>query len=184
MTLSPSAPWFISVNKMLSYTAFIVFIIYLFTSGTTAIGALLTSFFIFIIALLMVLVLTINYIQTISNANSAMQTIGALFKQATPILLILAFIGYLLWLVFTYKPVIVSGHVAPSYNVFMNLSVLLILAQMYILMQSQTPRGYVALTSLTSSTLYLLDVLLFICVNIIHSTLRYFTTDGFANYRR
>lgn len=174
-----AAPWFTGVYKMFIYTATVLFIIYMFSaSGTTAVGALIASFFIFGLGLLMILMLTINHLQIIHSS------IFNLIKTAGPVLILVGFIGYLLWLVFNYKPIIESGHVSPTYNTFMNISVLLILAQIWLLIQNQGASGYIAMNNITSSILYLLNVLLFICVNIIHSTLRYFTTDGFNTYGR
>lgn len=178
MVSSSPAPWFTSIYKMFIYTATVLFVIYMFTTGTTAVGALITSFFIFGIGLLMLLMLTINHLQAIHSS------VLNLLKTGGPILILVAFIGYLLWLVFNYKSTIESGHVSPTYNTFMNISVLLILAQIWLLIQNQLASGYINITGVTSSILYLLNVLLFICVNIIHSTLRYFTTDGFTGYAR
>lgn len=175
--------WITGIYKAFVYSAAILFIAYLFTQGGTALGALLTSLFLFLAGLFMLLVITIYYIQNASHAAATVVAIATL-QQAAPILIIMGFVGYLLWLVFKYKGVIESGHVAPSYNTFMNISVALILAQMGLLMRNQSPSGAVAMSSVTSGVVYLIDFVLFICVNIIHTTLRYFTTDGFGNQYR
>ena len=173
------APWFSSIYKALIYVALVLFIIYIMNTGAASLGALLTAFFVIILGFLMVLVLTINQIQLVSQGFGS--TVTSLLKQTGPILLVLGFIGYLLFLVFTYKGIIESGHVSSSYGTFMTLSVMLILSQIYILLQHQTADGYIVVSGVTSGILYLLNILLFICVNIVHAILRYFTTDGFTS---
>lgn len=171
------------VYKAFVYSAAILFATYLFSEGATALGALITSFCLFAVGLFLLLVITIYYIQTAANMT-AWHTTTATLKHAGPILIVMGFIIYLLWLVFKYKGVIQSGHVAPTYGTFMNISVALVLAQIWLLMKNQAANGAVAMSSVTSAMAYFLDLLLFICVNTIHTTLRYFTTDGFGNQYR
>lgn len=172
--------WMTGIYKAFVYSAAILFVTYLFTQGATAIGALITSFFLFAIGLFVLLVITIYYIQTAANMTT-IHTFTTTIQHAGPILIIMGFIIYLLWLVFKYKGIIQSGHVTTSYGTFMNISVAIILAQMWLLMKNQMPNGAIAMSSVTSAIAYLLDFLLFICVNIIHTALRYFITDGFGN---
>jgi hypothetical protein len=171
--------WFITVYKTFIYVAIILFLIYLLTSGSASIGALLTAFFLFILGLLMLLFLTINHIQTISIGHNFSWLLYQIIKQTGPILLNVGFIGYILYLIFIYKNMIESGNVSSSYNTFMNISVMLIFVQIYILMQNQTIDGHIYVSNITSGVLYLLNIILFVCVNIIHTILQYFTTDGF-----
>lgn len=172
-------PWYSTLYKTFIYVSLILFIIYYMTTGETSVASLLTSFFIIILGLFMILVLTVNQIQQYSKNIG--ETLYQLFKQTGAILCILGFIGFLLYLVFTYKKLIVSNHISSSYGIFMNLSVLLIFSQIYILLQNQTPEGYIQISGITSGILYLLNIILFVCVNIIYTTLTYFTTDGFQN---
>jgi hypothetical protein len=175
--------WITGIYKAFVYSAAILFAAYLFTQGAASLGALLTSLFLLLAGLFMLLVITVYVIQGVTQV-AATAIAMATIKQAAPILIIMGFVGYLLWLVFKYKGVIESGHVAPSYNTFMNISVALILAQMGLLMRNQSPSGAVTMSGVTSGVVYLIDFVLFICVNIIHTTLRYFTTDGFGNQYR
>lgn len=182
-TLKGGTVWMTGIYKAFVYSGAALFAAYMFTEGATALGALLTAFFLFLAGLFMLLVLTVYYIQAATHASSIAVALATM-KQAVPILIIMGFVGYLLWLVFKYKGVIQSGHVAPSYGTFMNISVALILAQMGLLMKNLAPSGAVAMSSVTSAAAYLLDIILLICVNIVHTTLRYFTTDGFGNQYR
>jgi uncharacterized membrane protein len=49
-----------------------------------------------------------------------------------PFLLILGVISFVLYLLINYKNNIVAGHVAPSYNSFSNIIVMLLLLQIYL----------------------------------------------------
>lgn len=169
--------WFINIYKALIYVSIILFIVYFSTNGEVSWGALIASFCVFILSLMCALVLIYNNIQSITQTN-----FGFLYqaiKQTGPLLLILGFIGYLLYLIITYKNIIVSDHVSNSYHTFMNISIILIIFQIYILLQNKTEKGYINITPITSGILYIFNILLFICINIINTILKYFTTDGF-----
>lgn len=172
-----SAPWFSSIYKASIYAASILTLIYWTTTEQTSFGALAAALFTFALGLLMILILTINNIQ--KTTNSLYGILSQVIKQSGPILLVVGFIGYFLYLIFTYRNSITNAHVAPTYYTFTNLTISLIFIQILILLQYQTTDGYIFMTNITSSILYLINVLLFICVTTVSNTLRFFTTDGF-----
>lgn len=171
--------WFIDIYKALIYVSVILFIIYFMTDGQLSWGALIASFSVFILSLSCALVLIFNNIQIITQSTYSF--LYEIIKQSGPILLILGFVGYLLYLIIIYKNLIQSNHVSNSYHTFMNICIILIIFQIYILLQNKTEKGYINISSITSGILYIFNILLFICVNIINTILKYFTTDGFTS---
>lgn len=171
--------WFINIYKAFIYVSIILFIIYFSTSGEISWGALIASFCVFILSLICALILIYNNIQLITQGRFSF--LYEIIKQSGPILIILGCVAYLLYLVITYKNNITSDHVSGSYHTFMNICIIIILLQIYILLQNKTERGYINITPIISGILYIFNILLFICVNFINTILKYFTTDGFTS---
>ena len=83
-----------------------------------------------------------------------------------------------------YKNNIIDGHVAPSYNSFSNIIILLLLLQVYLVYTNISTENFESsgkISKVTSSFIYLLGVLTAICSIILGTILKYYSTDGFAN---
>ena len=101
-----------------------------------------------------------------------------------PFLLILGVIGFVLYLIITYKSNIVNDNVSQSYYSFSNITIILILIQLYIVFSNiSTPKFEETgkISKVTSSIIYLLGVLSAISSIIMFTILKYFTTDGFKS---
>lgn len=101
-----------------------------------------------------------------------------------PFILILAVISFVLFLLINYQDKIIAGQVAPSYNSFSNIIVMLLLLQVYLVytnINTDTFESSGKIPKVTSSLVYLLGVLTGICSIILSTILKYYSTDGFTN---
>jgi hypothetical protein len=99
-----------------------------------------------------------------------------------PFILMLGVIAFVLYLLVQYKNNIIEGHIAPSYNSFSNIIVILLMLQLFLIMNNINDEKFEAtgkLSKVTSSMIYLLGVLTAISSIILNTILKYYSTDGF-----
>jgi glucan phosphoethanolaminetransferase (alkaline phosphatase superfamily) len=116
--------WYSGIYKAFILASAVSFFISFFTTGTNSYGSILTGYSTLILGIIMILILLFNNIFRVSQNTT--QTLSALLMTTGPFLLILGVIGFILYLVITYKNIIVEGHVATSYYTFTKISVILI----------------------------------------------------------
>jgi uncharacterized membrane protein len=99
-----------------------------------------------------------------------------------PFLLMLAVIGFILYLIIFYKEPIIDNHVSKNYYTFSNITIILLLIQLYIIYQNINTKEFDIsgkISKVTSSLIYLIGVLTSFSAMIIYIILKYFRTDGF-----
>ena len=87
-----------------------------------------------------------------------------------------------MYLLIKYKNNIIDEKIAPGYNSFSNIIVILLLVQFYILYNNITTEQFERtgkMPKVTNSIVYLVGVLTFICSIILYTILKYYSTDGF-----
>jgi len=89
--------------------------------------------------------------------------------------LLFGVIAFVLFALATYKQTIVQGHVSPSYTSFSNLVVILLMVQLYMVVQHLNK----PMSRVTTSVMYLLGTLTGICAALMYIVLKYYSTDGF-----
>jgi hypothetical protein len=169
------------------YKAFIVasvisFVISLFSSGEVSYGSSITGYSVLTLGIMMILIIIIQNILKITEGQSIIKIILEVFISCGPLLLLLGITGFMLYLIINYKSLIISGHVSSNYYSFTNITIILLLLQVYIIysnIDSQKNQG--RLNKVTSCLLYLLAILTTTCSIVIFTILKYFTTDGFTS---
>lgn len=167
--------------KSLIFVSIILLVISFFTSGSTTIGALISGYSALTLSILMILVLLLNSLLPTMQGKPTKEILISVLIAIGPFFLMLAVLGILLYLVITYKSLISDGHVSTNYYTFSNVTVLLFLLQSYLLytdMDTDKFKLTNRISKLTSSLVYLIGVLTFICSMILYTILKYFTTDG------
>jgi hypothetical protein len=167
------------------YKAFIVaslisFIISLFSSGNVSYGSSITGYSVLTLGIMMILLNLIQNILKITEGQSMFKIIYEVFITSGPLLLLLMIIGFMLYLIINYQSIIIAGHISSSYYSFTNITIVLLLLQVYIIylnLDNQKIQGRI--NKVTSGLLYLLGILTSVCSLIIFTILKYFTTDGF-----
>lgn len=172
---------YLSVYKALIYVSVILFLISFWTSGNTTIGALITGYSALTLSILMILILLLNNIMNTVQGKSSFEMISTILMSASPFLLMLAIIAFILYLIIKYSKIIGEGQVSTSYYTFSNITIILFLLQIYLLYENMGTEKFkqtYKLSSVTSSLIYLLGVITGMCALIIYTILKFFTTDG------
>lgn len=173
-----------SIYKSCIYTAFIAFIIGFFTTSTTSFGAYIAGYSVLILGIMLILVVLFANILKFSANNSMLQVIMSVFSTAGPFILIFGVISFMLYLLITYKNIIIQGNTAPGYNSFTNITVMLLLIQLYMIYGITTSEKFETsgkMSMVQMNLIYLLGVITAISTIILHTILKYYTTDGFTN---
>jgi hypothetical protein len=173
--------WYSLVYKALIYVSVILFLISFGTSGNTTIGALISGYSALTLSILMILIMLLNNVMNTNQGKPTFEIITTILMAAGPFLLMLAVIGFILYLIITYSKIIKEGNVSSGYYTFSNISIILFLLQIYLLygnMDTEKFRQTYKLSSVTSSLIYLLGVISTMCALILYTILKYFTTDG------
>ena len=175
--------WYSSVYKALIYVSVILFLISFGTSGNTTIGALISGYSALTLSILMILILLLNNVSNTIQGKSTFEMVSTILMAASPFLLMLAVIAFILYLIITYSKIIGEGHVSSGYYTFSNIAIILFLIQIYLLyvnMDTEKFKQTYKLSSVTNSLIYLLGVITSMCALILYTILKYFTTDGFS----
>ena len=176
--------WYSSIYKAFIISAIILFVIGFFSEGKVSLDSYITGYSVLILGIMMILLILFNSILKITEGQSVFQILYTILLTAGPFLLMLGVIAFILYLMITYKSIILQGHVANGYHSFSNINIILILIQLYIVytnISSDSFEKIGKISKVTSSMVYLLGVLSTITSIILYTILRYFTTDGFTS---
>ena len=119
----------------------------------------------------------------ITEEQSTTQILYTIFLTTGPFILMLGVIAFILYLMINYKSIILENHVSNGYHSFSNITVILILIQLYIVYTNISSDSFESsgkMSKVTSSMVYLLGILSAISSIILFTILKYFTTDGFS----
>ena len=180
--------WYSSIYKAFIISAIISFVIGFFSEGNVSLGSYITGYSVLILGIMMILLILFNSTMKITEGQSNYsiydKILYAILLPAGPFLLMLGVIAFILYLMIKYKPIILQDHVANGYHSFSNITVILILIQLYIVYTNITSDSFEKtgkISKVTSSLIYLLGVLSAISSIILYTILKYFTTDGFTS---
>jgi hypothetical protein len=174
--------WYPSIYRACIYAGMIAFIIGFLTESNTSLGAYIAGYSVFTLGIMMILVILLSNILKITQNEPIMKILYAILMAAGPFILILGIISFVLYLLINYKDNIISGRVAPGYNSFSNIIVMLLLVQFYLVNSNINTDKFETtgkISKVVSSIIYLLGVLTAICSIILYTILKYFSTDGF-----
>lgn len=131
--------------------------------------------------MMIITMLITKVLETQPNSSTTQIALSVIMKLG-PFLLMLFIIGFALYLLINYKTPISEGKVSTSYNTFSNITLMLIILQIYLIYSNMDKQefktnGYIS--SLTTGILYLLGVLTLFTTGTIYVILKYFRADGF-----
>jgi hypothetical protein len=193
-----------SFNSMIKtfYTSLIIIgIIVLFsTVGTTSMGSLtgtIVGFSLICAGIALIICLLLYNIfanqhssgleyQRSNNSNSSLlmdkRTIYMTMLYTTgPFLVLLLIVGYIIYLINKYKVRISEGNVAPGYVSFTNVSILLIMLQLWLFYSAMQQKNFKAtgrLDRVYSMLLYFIGIINIVSVITLYIILARYSTDG------
>ena len=173
--------WYSLVYKALIYVSVILLLISFGTNGNTTIGALISGYSALTLSILMILIMLLNDVMNTFQDKTVSEKIIVMLMTCGPFLLMLGVIAFVLYLIITYSKIIKEGNVSNGYYIFSNITIILLLLQIYLLygnMDTEKFKQTHKLSSITSSIIYLLGVISTMSALILYTILKYFTTDG------
>ena len=175
--------WYSGIYKGFIISAIISFIIGFFSEGKVSLGSYIAGYSVLILGIMMILLILFNNITKITEGQSTIQILYTILLTTGPFILMLGVIAFILYLMINYKSIILDNHVSSGYNSFSNITLILILIQLYIVYTNISTDSFESsgkMSKVTSSMIYLLGVLSAISSIILFTILKYFTTDGFS----
>jgi hypothetical protein len=174
--------WYSGIYKSLIIASVISFIIYFFSLGDVSLGALISGYSVLTLSIFMILYIILFNLLQVTQNKGFFQTLLTMITACGPFLLMLFVIGFVLYLVIKYKNRILSGHVSNSYSTFSNITIIMILLQVYLVYNSINTDKFEStrqLSKITTSLLYLYGVISVISSITLFSILNNFSADGF-----
>ena len=174
--------WYESIYKALIFGSVIAFIISFFTTGNNYYNSVISGYIILTMGIVMIITMLITKVLEIQPNSSTTQIVLSVIMKLGPFLLMMFIIGFTLYLLINYKTPISEGKVSTSYNTFSNITLMLILLQIYLIYSNMDKQEFKTngnISSLTTGILYLLGVLTLFTTGTIYVILKYFRADGF-----
>lgn len=177
------ADWYPTIYKACIYASIVVFILGFFSDSKASLGAYLAGYSMLTLGIMMILVVLFSKMLKVSVNTSTTQIIYSILMTTGPFILMLGVIAFVLYLLIKYKNNIKDGNVAPSYNSFSNIIIILLMVQLYLVITNIGTERFETtgkMSTVISSIIYLLGVLTAISSITLYTILKYYSTDGFA----
>jgi hypothetical protein len=174
--------WYSGVYKALIIGSVVSFLISFFSTGKMSYNSLISGYSTLTLGIMLILTILISKILEITKNDTTSQMLITILISLGPFLLMLTVIGFILYLIIFYKTPILDNHVSQSYYTFSNITIILLLIQIYIVYKNITTKEFDVsgkISKVTSSLIYLIGVLSSLSAMIIYIVLKYFRTDGF-----
>lgn len=172
--------WYASIYKALMYSSMIAFILGFFSDSKTSLGSYIAGYSVLLLAVLLLLIILFTNVLKETQNSSSMNVLYAIITTSGPFILMLSVIAFILYLLIKYNSNIIDGKVAPGYNSFSNIIVILLLLQIYFVNENINNDSSGRLSKVTSSIIYLIGTICAICSIILYIILKYYSTDGFV----
>jgi len=177
--------WDVYLWKAIIVAAVITFIIYMFTSGINSLNASIAGYSLLIITILGIMIQLIRKPINDKEGTSTLKMVMNILTLTGPFFLVLAVIGFMLYLLITYKNPIINNQVSQSFNTFSNITLFLILILIYFIYSQVECDGPQCggdtgkIGKVSNSVLFLLSLLTMISTGIVYIILVFYRTDGF-----
>jgi hypothetical protein len=174
--------WYKATYNSLLLAAVILFLISFGTTGDINIGTTISAYSLLILSVFMILILVVNKTLSAEQDVSSFQSMMDALRTAGPLFLILAVIGFVLYLLIYYKNDILGNRVSNSYYTFSNITAIILLMQIYLLYTNMNVKdGFKGqISKVVSGSLLIIGLFSVMSSMILYTILRYYTTDGFT----
>ena len=172
--------WYDYLYRSFIITSIVLFIISLWTINETSINSIIAGHSILIVGILMVLFQVIKKtLPTIDNLP-ILKLLTKIISITGPFTLLLGIIGTLLYLIITYKKLILN-HVSNNYSQYNNISLILLIMQTFLILKSVNSDYFKenqVIPKIINNIIYLIGTINVICVFILFTILKFYSTDG------
>jgi magnesium-transporting ATPase (P-type) len=187
--------WDVYLWKATIIAAMITFIIYMFTSGVNSLNASIAGYSLLIITILGIMIQLIRKPISNQEGTSTLKMVINVLTLTGPFFIILAIIGFMLYLLISYKNPIINNQVSTSFNTFSNITLFLILIIIYFIYNHVMCDGAECvgdskyydetgkIGKISNSILYLLSLFAVISTSIVYTILTFYRTDGFQKMK-
>ena len=179
--------WYSGIYKAFIISSIVSFLISIFSTGKTAYNSLISGYSSLTLGLMMILTIVITKIMKLNSGSTTKELLLTILMSLGPFLLMMFIIGFILYLIIVYKDPILENHVSNSYYTFSNITIILLLIQIFIvyskILDTKEFEESGKISKILSSLLYLLGVLSLYSTMIIYIILKYFITDGFQGLK-
>ena len=179
--------WYSGIYKAFIISSIVSFLISIFSTGKTAYNSLISGYSSLTLGLMMILTIVITKIMKLNSGSTTKELLLTILMSLGPFLLMMFIIGFILYLIIVYKDPILENHVSNSYYTFSNITIILLLMQIFIvyskILDTKEFEESGKISKILSSLLYLLGVLSLYSTMIIYIILKYFITDGFQGLK-
>jgi hypothetical protein len=137
-----------------------------------------------IVGILMLLGYLMNNLNTLSSGSGKANTMSLIMSSITtlgPFVLLIGILVYMIYLLSYYYVQITNGRVSSGYNTFMNIFIILLMVEFYVLyngMQDNNFKTTGTVGKVTGMVLYFLELISIVVIITLGIILRYFSTDG------
>jgi len=150
-------------------------------NGTIAGYSLMGGGILLLVSFLLYGISTTNEGKSAALAKNNRSSIMSAIYTAGPFLVLLGIVGYTLYLIITFKNRIAAGNIAPGYVSFTNISIILILMQLFLFYMGSQKDSFKTTNRLDrvySMLLYFIGIINIVTIITIGIILSYFSTDG------
>lgn len=173
--------WYSSIYNSFIIASIISFVIYFFSSSNIALGALISGYCLLVLAIIMILYIVLYNLMLANQNNNYFTTLLNMLMTCGPFLLMLYIVGFVLYLLITYKQRLIKGRISNNYITFNNITIIMILLQIYTIyinINNDKFEKTKTLSKVTNSLLYLFGVIATISTMTLYTILSKFTADG------
>lgn len=177
--------WYITTCRAFILTSLLCFIVGIFGNQHTTANGYITAFTLTIVTILLVLTYMVSFIiRNVDTQFSVSYLFNAIFMNTGPFLFMLVIAALTLTNLLQYKSNIVNINVGSDYVWYSEAIVLFMFLQLIVIFVNIGDPDFETtgiFTTVSNSTMYLLNVLSLMSYTTFHKILLYYTTDGFNN---
>lgn len=175
--------WYTIVYSSLIMVSVILYLVSFFTIGTAKVACSITAYSTIAVGVLMILGYSLYNASKINQSLhvSNWDKFKMILFNSGPFIFLLGIVAYSLYLLITYQSRISENQTTSEYTTFSTISVIFTLIQIYIFYNGINSKTFTTtgkLPKISYGIMYLLGVLNLICVMIMGTILKYYTTDG------
>lgn len=173
--------WYSGIYKSLLIASVILSLIYFLSDGSVSLGALISFYSVILLSIMMILYIILYNLLQVAQNEGFFKLLIRMIVTCGPFLLMLYVIGFVLYLVIKYKKRILLGRVSSGYTTFSNITIIMILLQVYLIYNSIDTYKFETtkqLSKITTGILYLYGVISIISSITLFTILKDFSADG------